>query len=188
MKMIVGLGNIGKEYDRTRHNIGFMTVDALADKHNATFKQDGAHNAFVADIRIAGEKVLLVKPTTYMNDSGRAVCPLMDYYDLDIPDLLVVQDDMDMELGRLRLRQKGSAGGHNGIKSIAQHLDTQTFNRLKFGVGHPAHTQKAVVDFVLGKFGKDEEPEMLGGIDKALDIFEAFASGSDMPTLMNKFN
>lgn len=188
MKMIVGLGNIGKEYDRTRHNIGFMTVDALADKHNATFKQDGAHNAFVADVRIAGEKVLLVKPTTYMNDSGRAVRPLMDYYDLDIPDLLVVQDDMDMELGRLRLRQKGSAGGHNGIKSIAQHLDTQTFNRLKFGVGHPVHTQKAVVDFVLGKFGKDEEPEMLGGIDKALDIFEAFASGSDMPTLMNKFN
>jgi len=188
MKMIVGLGNIGKEYDRTRHNIGFMAVDELAAQHQANFKQDGAHNAFVADVRIGTEKVLLVKPTTYMNDSGRAVRPLMAYYDLDINDLLVVQDDMDMDLGRLRLRTKGSAGGHNGIKSIAQHLDTQTFNRLKFGIGHPTHTQKAVVDFVLGKFTKDEEPAMQQGIDQAVVIFEAFAANSDMPTLMNKFN
>jgi PTH1 family peptidyl-tRNA hydrolase len=188
MKMIVGLGNIGKEYDKTRHNIGFMSVDALADKYGATFKQDGAHNAFVADIRIDGEKVLLVKPTTYMNDSGRAVGPLMDYYDLDIADLLVVQDDMDMDLGRLRLRAKGSAGGHNGIKSIANHLNTQTFNRLKFGIGHPAHVHQAVIDYVLGKFGKDDEPDVLRGIDGAIAIFEAFASGQDMPALMNQFN
>jgi PTH1 family peptidyl-tRNA hydrolase len=188
MKMIVGLGNIGKEYHETRHNIGFMTVDAMADKYGATFKQDGAHSAFVADIRVDGEKVLLVKPTTYMNDSGRAVGPLMSYYDLDVADLLVVQDDMDMDLGRLRLRTKGSAGGHNGIKSIAAHLDTQTFNRLKFGIGHPAHVHKAVVDFVLGKFGKDEQPDVQLGIDKALDIFEAFASGKTMPDLMNQFN
>ena len=188
MKMIVGLGNIGKEYDQTRHNVGFMTVDALADKYQATFKQDGAHHAFVADVRINNEKVLLVKPTTYMNDSGQAVRPLVDYYKLDLADLLVVQDDMDMDLGRLRLRQKGSAGGHNGIKSIANQLVTQKFNRLKFGIGHPAHVHQAVVDYVLGRFGKDEQPDLLAGLDKAVEIFEDFAAGKDMPMLMNQFN
>lgn len=186
--MIVGLGNIGPKYAKTRHNIGFMTVDALAEKYSTQFKQDGPHSAFVAEVHIAGEKVLLVKPTTYMNDSGRAVGPLMTYYHLDLADLLVVQDDMDIELGKLRLRQKGSAGGHNGIKSIIAHLGTDKFNRLKFGIEHPRHEQKAVVDFVLGQFGKDEQPDILAGIDKAVAIFEAFSDGTDMPTLMNKFN
>lgn len=186
-KMIVGLGNIGQEYDQTRHNIGFMTVDALAEKYQATFKQDGSHHAFVATIRIENEKVILVKPTTYMNYSGRAVGPLMTYYKLAIEDLLVIQDDMDMDLGRLRLRTKGSAGGHNGIKSIAAHLNTQQFNRLKFGIGHPAHVHQAVIDFVLGKFTKDEQSDMLAGIDHAIDILESFPV-YDMATLMNKFN
>ena len=188
MKLIVGLGNIGKEYDHTRHNIGFMTVDALAAAKGAEFKLDSKHHAMTATVMLSGEKVMLVKPTTYMNESGQAVGPLMKYYNLDLADLLVVQDDMDMDLGRLRLRAKGSAGGHNGIKSITNHLATQNFSRLKFGIGHPSHQHQAVVDFVLGKFGKDEDVDVLRGIDKALEIFEAFANGDDMPTLMNAFS
>ncbi|MCI1547739.1 MAG: aminoacyl-tRNA hydrolase, partial [Pediococcus acidilactici] len=117
MKMIVGLGNIGKEYDQTRHNTGFMVVDALAKKYGVDhFKIH--HEAMVGEFFSNGEKVLLVKPTTYMNDSGRAVRPLMDHYDLALTDLIVVYDDMDMPVGKIRLRQKGSAGGHNGIKSL----------------------------------------------------------------------
>lgn len=188
MKMIVGLGNIDKKYHETRHNIGFMVVDALAEQYGVSFKQDGPHNAFVADLYLGTEKVLLVKPTTYMNDSGRAVGPLVAYYDLDLADLLIIQDDMDMDLGKLRLRAKGSAGGHNGIKSIAQHLNTQTFNRLKFGIAHPKHEQQAVVNFVLGKFSADEQPVIMQGIDQSIEIIKALAQGDDMPTLMNKFN
>lgn len=188
MKMIVGLGNIGQEYDKTRHNIGFMTVDALAEAQGVNFNLDSKHHALVASTMMDGEKVLLVKPTTYMNESGQAVAPLMDYYKLALEDLLVVQDDMDMDLGRLRLRAKGSAGGHNGIKSIINHLGTQNFGRLKFGIGHPSHQHQAVIDYVLGKFGKDEEIDVLRGIDKAQGIFAAFANGDDMPTMMNAFN
>lgn len=188
MKMIVGLGNIGRDYDQTRHNIGFITLDALAEKEGLTFKQDSDHHAFVADWFNNGEKVLLVKPTTYMNDSGRAVRPLMDYYKIDLEDILIVHDDMDMDLGRLRLRAKGSAGGHNGLKSIANHLNTQKFNRLKFGISHPQHTHQAVIDYVLGKFGKEEAADLMAGIDKALDIFADFAAGDDIQTLMNRYN
>ncbi|WJI91132.1 aminoacyl-tRNA hydrolase [Weissella viridescens] len=188
MKMIVGLGNIGREYDRTRHNVGFIVLDALADKYDLTFKQDSEHHAFVANWFFNGEKVLLVKPTTFMNDSGRAVRPLMDYYKIELEDILIVHDDMDMDLGKIRLRAKGSAGGHNGIKSIANHLNTQNFNRLKFGISHPKHTHQAVIDFVLGKFGEDEQVELAAGVDKSLDIFEDFAAGDDIQTLMNHYN
>lgn len=188
MKMIVGLGNIGAEYAHTRHNIGFMTVDALAASQGANFKVVSKQHAMIAEINLAGEKILLVKPTTYMNESGQAVGPLMDYYNLALDDLLVVQDDMDMDLGRLRLRAKGSAGGHNGIKSIINHLGTQSFARLKFGIGHPSHQHQAVVDYVLGKFSKDEDIDVLRGTDKALEIFTAFADGDDLPTMMNAFN
>ncbi|ARW19091.1 Aminoacyl-tRNA hydrolase [Pediococcus pentosaceus] len=115
MKMIVGLGNIGKEYDKTRHNTGFMVVDELAKKHDINnFKVQS--DALIADFRVNGEKVLLVKPTTYMNDSGRAVRPLMDYYDVDLNDMIVAYDDMDMPVGKIRLRQKGSAGDIMGLK------------------------------------------------------------------------
>lgn len=152
MKMIVGLGNIGKEYDKTRHNTGFMVVDELAKKHDINnFKVQS--DALIADFRVNGEKVLLVKPTTYMNDSGRAVRPLMDYYDVDLNDMIVAYDDMDMPVGKIRLRQKGSAGGHNGIKSIIAHVGTQSFNRVRVGIDHP--TKESVVDYVLGKFRKE---------------------------------
>ena len=169
MKMIVGLGNIGKEYDKTRHNTGFMVIDELAKKHDINnFKVQS--DALIADFRVNGEKVLLVKPTTYMNDSGRAVRPLMDYYDVDLNDMIVAYDDMDMPVGKIRLRQKGSAGGHNGIKSIIAHVGTQSFNRVRIGIDHP--TKESVVDYVLGKFRKEQITDFEIGVQNAVAALE----------------
>ena len=136
MKMIVGLGNIGRQYAQTRHNVGFMIVDELANNLNTTF-QTSKFEAQVATAFQGGEKVLLVKPSTYMNDSGQAVGPLMSYYNVDPTDLLVIHDDLDLPLGKVRLKQKGSAGGHNGIKSIINHVGDQHFKRVKVGIDHP---------------------------------------------------
>ncbi|QIL49913.1 aminoacyl-tRNA hydrolase [Weissella coleopterorum] len=188
MKMIVGLGNIGKEYDQTRHNVGFMTIDAFAQELNINFKQDGPHRAFVAEGWVGTDKVLLVKPTTYMNLSGEAVAPLMKYYHLNLADLLIVQDDMDMELGRLRLRSKGSAGGHNGIKSIINHLGTQDFNRLKFGIAHPKHEKQAVINFVLGKFDKNDAITVDQSIQVAKKMMQDFVQGKPVDQIMNQYN
>lgn len=149
MKLIVGLGNIGKEYDETRHNAGFMTIDHFAEKHGFEFNKQ-KFDALIADGGVNGEKVILAKPTTYMNESGRSVRQIVDFYKLDPEDVLVVHDDMDLPTGRLRLRQKGSAGGHNGIKSIIAHLGTEKFKRLRIGIDHPE--KQKVVDWVLTRF------------------------------------
>ena len=185
MKMIVGLGNIGKEYDKTRHNTGFMVVDELAKKHDINnFKVQS--DALIADFRVNGEKVLLVKPTTYMNDSGRAVRPLMDYYDVDLNDMIVAYDDMDMPVGKIRLRQKGSAGGHNGIKSIIAHVGTQSFNRVRVGIDHP--TKESVVDYVLGKFRKEQITDFESGVQNAVAALEDWTTIENFSQLMNKYN
>ena len=183
--MIVGLGNIGKEYDKTRHNTGFMVVDELAKKHDINnFKVQS--DALIADFRVNGEKVLLVKPTTYMNDSGRAVRPLMDYYDVDLNDMIVAYDDMDMPVGKIRLRQKGSAGGHNGIKSIIAHVGTQSFNRVRVGIDHP--TKESVVDYVLGKFRKEQITDFESGVQNAVAALEDWTTIENFSQLMNKYN
>ena len=185
MKMIVGLGNIGKEYDQTRHNTGFMVVDALAKKYGVDhFKIH--HEAMVGEFFLNGEKVLLVKPTTYMNDSGRAVRPLMDYYDLALTDLIVVYDDMDMPVGKIRLRQKGSAGGHNGIKSLIAHLGTEKFRRLRAGIEHPAHQK--VVDYVLGRFTKEQKADFEIGVQNAIAALDDWLAGAEFSQLMNQYN
>jgi PTH1 family peptidyl-tRNA hydrolase len=187
MKMIVGLGNIGPKYANTRHNVGFMVVDALAKELGVTLKK-AKQEATIAQATIGTEKVLLVEPTTFMNDSGRAVRPLMDYYDIDINDILVVHDDMDRAMGALRLRAKGSAGGHNGLKSIIAHTGEEKFKRLKFGIDHPQHNQKAVVDYVLGKFDKAQQPALQDGIILAMQMIEDWVINDDFNSTMNKFN
>lgn len=187
MKMIVGLGNIGAEYVATRHNVGFMVIDALAAELNVNLKKV-KQEAFIAQVQLAGEKVLLVQPTTYMNDSGRAVAALMNYYNIDIEDILIIFDDMDRKMGSLRLRQKGSAGGHNGIKSIIAHTGTQEFKRLKFGIDHPEHTKDAVVNYVLGKFSKDQQAPLQDGIIDAIRIIEDWVDKDDFQATMNRFN
>ncbi|HIW71627.1 MAG TPA: aminoacyl-tRNA hydrolase [Candidatus Levilactobacillus faecigallinarum] len=185
MKMIVGLGNIGPQYDGTRHNTGFMVVDAFAQAHQLrldTRKFDARYGTGIVN----GEKVLVVKPLTFMNESGRAVHPLMDYFKIDLADIIVVHDDMDLPLGRIRLRNHGSAGGHNGIKSIIAHTGSQDFARIRVGIAHPQ--QHTVVDYVLGKFTKDQQPLFNQASDHAVAALDDWIAGTEFPQLMNQYN
>lgn len=186
MKMIVGLGNIGTRYDETRHNTGFMVVDQLArDYHLGAFTHLKQEAVAVSGV-INGEKVMLVKPTTFMNDSGRAVGPLVDYYDIDLDDLVIVNDDLDMPVGKVRLKTHGASGGHNGLKSIISALGTKNFNRVKVGIDHPQH--ETVVSHVLGKFSKEERPKFDQAVEQAEHALEDWINGEDFAKLMNAYN
>ena len=186
MKMIVGLGNIGTRYDETRHNTGFMVVDQLArDYHLGAFTHLKQEAVAVSGV-INGEKVMLVKPTTFMNDSGRAVGPLVDYYDIDLDDLVIVNDDLDMPVGKVRLKTHGASGGHNGLKSIISELGTKNFNRVKVGIDHPQHG--TVVSHVLGKFSKEERPKFDQAVEQAEHALEDWINGEDFAKLMNAYN
>lgn len=180
MKLVAGLGNPGKEYDKTRHNIGFMVLnnylgeDGWSKKFNALYKIEN----------INGEKILFVKPETYMNNSGQAINEFVNYYDVKLDDILIIQDDLDEEIGKYKLKVHSSSGGHNGIKSIINYLHSQDFPRLKVGIGSVKKDQ--VIDYVLGKFSKSEleilEKEFLvfrdiidcfikNGIDKTMNLY-----------------
>ena len=186
MKMIVGLGNIGTRYDETRHNTGFMVVDQLArDYHLGAFTHLKQEAVAVSGI-INGETVMLVKPTTFMNDSGRAVGPLVDYYDIDLDNLVIVNDDLDMPVGKVRLKTHGASGGHNGLKSIISALGTKNFNRVKVGIDHPQHG--TVVSHVLGKFSKEERPKFDQAVEQAEHALEDWINGEDFAKLMNAYN
>lgn len=185
MKLIVGLGNIGKEYEGTRHNIGFMVADELAKRWGiTTWKNE--RNAMCAEHRIP-EKVLLIKPTTYMNLSGEAVGAFANFYNIAPEDIAVIQDDLDLPCGKLRIRRKGSAGGHNGIKSIQQHLGTGDFPRFKIGIGHPVRNASAVIGHVLHRFGKDEQPLIAEAVKQMADAVELWLKG-DMDAVMQAYN
>lgn len=186
MKMIVGLGNIGTRYDETRHNTGFMVVDQLArDYHLGAFTHLKQEAVAVSGV-INGKKVMLIKPTTFMNDSGRAVGPLMDYYGLELADLVVINDDLDMPVGKIRLKTHGASGGHNGLKSIISALGTDKFNRVKVGIDHPQHG--TVVSHVLGKFTSDERPVFDQSVEQAEHAVEDWINGDQFQQLMNKYN
>ena len=172
MKCIVGLGNIGKRFELTRHNIGL-------DKQ----KFKGAYTIE----RLNGEKVLFIEPMTMMNLSGQAVAPLMDYYNVDVEDLIVLYDDLDLEQGQVRLRQKGSAGGHNGMKSIIKMLGTDQFKRIRIGVGRPTNGM-SVPDYVLQKFSKEEMIIMEKVIEHSARAVESFIESSRFDHVMNEFN
>ncbi len=185
MKLIVGLGNIGKEYAGTRHNIGFMVADKLAERWGITsWKEE--RSAMCAEYRTP-EKVFLIKPTTYMNLSGEAVGAFANFYNIDPEDIAVIQDDLDLPCGQLRVRRKGSAGGHNGIKSIQQHLGTGDFARFKIGIGHPVRNASAVIGHVLHRFGKDEQPLIDEAVNKMADAIELWLKG-DMEAVMQEDN
>lgn len=185
MKMIVGLGNIGQQYAGTRHNVGFMVIDELAARNSVAINHV-QKDALIATTRIGGKRVLLVKPTTYMNESGRAVRQLMDYYKVARDELMIIQDDMDMELGRLRFRAKGSAGGHNGIKSIIAHVGGQDFKRLKLGIGHP--TKMTVVDWVLSRFSAPERITFDETVTRAVAGLQEWLLTGDFNQVMNQYN
>lgn len=170
--LIVGLGNPGKEYDSTRHNVGFRVADELARRYGLTFGKK-ERKAVVATGVIHGKKVILAKPQTYMNLSGEAVRSLVDFYKVDLPNILIICDDLDIPLGTVRLRKSGSAGGQNGIKSVIQHLGTQEFSRLRFGIGRPPGKMQAK-DYVLSGFQGDDAILATQVVDRAADAVETW--------------
>ncbi len=185
MKLIVGLGNPGREYELTRHNIGFMVGDELAKRWNISLNEQKFKGVFGAGF-VNGEKVILLKPLTYMNLSGESIRPLMDYYKIDVEDFVVMYDDLDIPVGKLRLRMKGSAGGHNGVKSTISHLGTQEFQRIRMGIDRPKNGMK-VVDYVLGRFTSEEIPDVNHSIEKAADACEEWLNKPFLQ-IMNTFN
>lgn len=185
MKLIIGLGNPGKAYEQTRHNIGFKVIDYLAMKWNAPLTQSKFKGMYSVIHRPEG-KVMLLKPLTFMNLSGESVNALMDYYNIAIEDIVVIYDDLDLPTGQLRLRQKGSAGGHNGIKSLIQHLGSQQFNRMRIGISRPPTGMK-VPDYVLSRFSDAEIPEMAQAVEKSADACELWLSKPYIE-VMNQFN
>lgn len=186
MFIIAGLGNPKKEYDNTRHNIGFAFIDALADKYNISV-MDVKNKALTGKGIINGQKVLLVKPLTYMNLSGESIRPLVDYFKVDPEtELIVASDDISLPPGQIRVRKKGSAGGHNGLKNIIQHLGSEEFQRIRIGVGEKPKGYD-LADYVLGHFSKDEKPFMKEGTDKAIEAAIMMLEG-EIDQAMNEFN
>ena len=186
MKVIVGLGNPTDQYKGTRHNVGFMAIDRIAEANHININQH-KFKAMVGSGFIGGSKVLLVKPLTYMNLSGESLRPIMDFYKVDLSDILVIYDDISLEPGMLRLRIKGSAGGHNGMKSIIKHLGGDTFPRIRVGIGGEKHPGQDLADYVLGHF-KDDEKELLSdALDKAEKAAELFVQ-DEFAEAMNKYS
>lgn len=182
MKLIVGLGNIGDKYCFTRHNVGFMVIDKWALTNDLTFKEEKKLKCYMTKFRFAGEDVILAKPTTFMNLSGESVISLLNYYKIDIKDLLIIYDDLSIDLGRLRFRANGSDGGHNGIKSIIKHINTKDFARLKVGIGPqppiPAENyvlqnfdNKELLKEVLAKAVESVEYYLANGMEKSQNLF-----------------
>ncbi|MCI9477008.1 aminoacyl-tRNA hydrolase [Anaerovoracaceae bacterium 41-7] len=184
MYVIAGLGNPGKKYENTRHNMGFITVDQLAIKHD--IKVDKLKfKALVGEGRIAGQKVLLVKPQTYMNLSGESIRQVMHFYKLDPEKLIVIYDDIDIELGALRIRKFGSAGTHNGMKSVVYQLQSDRFPRIRIGIG--SQKKGDLVDFVIGGFSKEEVPVLEETVTKAVSAIECILE-EDVDIAMNRYN
>lgn len=186
--MIVGLGNPGEKYQDTKHNIGFMVVDEIARAQGLSFKRDKTFQADVAFYFKDGEKIYLVKPITFMNASGKAVGGLLTYFNISNENLLVIYDDLDSDIGRLRLRQKGSAGGHNGIKDIIATIGTNVFDRIKIGIGRPEHSKEKVVNYVLSGFSKKDQEFVREAVIKAAMAAEDYIGETDFINLMNKYN
>lgn len=187
VKMIVGLGNPGSKYNDTKHNIGFMAVDRIVKKFDVNFTEDKNFKAEIGSDFINGEKIYFIKPTTFMNNSGIAVKALLTYYNISIKDMIIIYDDLDMEVGKIRFRQKGSAGGHNGIKSIIAHLGTQEFDRIKVGIGRP-NGRMTVINHVLGKFDKNDEIMISNTLDKVDNAVNYYLQTNDFQKTMQKYN
>ena len=185
MYIIAGLGNPTREYEKTRHNVGFDTIDVLADRLNTSVDEKKFKGLYGRGI-IAGEKVILLKPQTFMNLSGESVRAAADFYKVDPEDILVIYDDISLEPGQLRLRGKGSAGGHNGIKNIIAHLGTQEFPRIKVGVGDKPKGMD-LADYVLGHFSKEDQAKMDEAFKDAADAAEMILD-KGMDAAMNHYN
>ncbi|MBQ4542194.1 MAG: aminoacyl-tRNA hydrolase [Clostridia bacterium] len=184
MKLIVGLGNIGKEYADTNHNVGFMVIDKLSEMLGENIKKTGC-DADYAEFNKNGEKIILAKPRTYMNESGRSVKSFMKKYGFEISDVLVINDDIDLEPGFVRIRKSGSAGTHNGLKSIIRETGSGDFNRVRVGIGSKQEHQD-LANFVLSKMRMTENQKL--GLEKAANAVYDYVLGSSVDEIMSKYN
>lgn len=184
MKLIVGLGNPGKEYDKTRHNIGFMCIDKVAEYFNVEFDSTKFNGSYT-QLTYKGEKIILLKPGKYMNLSGEVIRDFVNFFKINIENVLIICDDLDTPVGTYRLRYKGSSGGHNGLKNIELHLKTKEYKRIKIGISN--NKLMDTKDYVLGKFSKDELNLLNPIIDKMPNIIEDYLALS-FDHLMNKYN
>lgn len=185
MYLIVGLGNPENEYANTRHNMGFDTINEIAKKYNINVTKSKFKGLYETGI-IEGQKVILLKPQTYMNLSGDSIIEAMDYYNIDIDDLIIIYDDMDTEKGKIRLRKKGGPGSHNGMKSVVNNLQTDEFTRIRIGIGQPEF-KNDMINYVIGKVSVEEQKELHEGVIKAVNaVEEIIKNGIDIA--MNKFN
>lgn len=184
MKLIVGLGNIGKEYADTNHNVGFMVIDRLSEMLGENIKKTGC-DADYAEFNKNGEKIILAKPRTYMNESGRSVKSFMKKYGFEIGDVLVINDDIDLEPGFVRIRKSGSAGTHNGLKSIIRETGSGDFNRVRVGIGSKQEHQD-LANFVLSKMRMTENQKL--GLEKAANAVYDYVLGSSVDEIMSKYN
>ncbi len=185
--LVVGLGNPGPEYAKTRHNVGAEVVEILARRHGGSLKRSRAERALVGDVRIAGKRVTLAVPLTYMNESGMAVGPLVRYAAVTPEHLIVVHDELDLEPAALRVKNGGGLAGHNGLRSIVAHLKTQDFTRVRIGVGKPPGGASRGVDHVLKRFGKAEREHIDVTLELAADAIESIIDVGVDPT-MNRYN
>jgi PTH1 family peptidyl-tRNA hydrolase len=184
--LIVGLGNPGPEYARTRHNVGVWFAESVAHKYQSTFKLDSKLKGQVAKIQVASTTCHLLLPTTFMNESGYAVQRVAQFYRIPCESILVVHDDLDLPIGTIRLKQGGGDGGHNGLRSLVQHLGSKDFLRLRVGIGHPGHRDR-VLQYVLGRPKEDEEIEIRHGLERALNELTAITQG-DFQKAMQKLH
>ena len=184
MKLIVGLGNPGKEYENTRHNIGFMVLDDYANKKNLTFTKSKDGGLYIKTC-IENEEVILLKPQKYINLSGEVVIKFVKYYKINIDDILIINDDLDIELGKYKLKYKGSSGGHNGLKNIELHLGTQQYKRLKIGISN--NKLLDTKDYVLGKFSNDDKKALNRVIDESILILDDYLK-FPFQDVMSKYN
>ena len=185
MKLIVGLGNPGEKYAATRHNVGFWVIDRLAERWQIPVNQS-KWKGLTGSGRVMGERVVLLKPMTYMNLSGESVRPACDWLKCDIEDVAVICDDLDLPPGQLRLRKKGSSGGHRGLESLIEHLGTNEFKRVRIGIGHPAD-RMPVVDYVISPFTREERPLIEEAVERAAEAIHQWVV-STFDEAMNRFN
>jgi PTH1 family peptidyl-tRNA hydrolase len=183
MKLIVGLGNPGKKYSETRHNLGFKVINQLARRHPVE-REESRYDALIGHCRIGSQKVLLMKPLTYMNLSGKAVQPMIRFYKIALEDLLVIYDDMDLPVADLRIRATGGSGGHKGVASIAQMLGSQDFARIRIGIGRPPH---GAIDWVLSAPLGEDRAELDSAVERAADAAQSWVVEGLVKT-MNQFN
>ncbi|AUD64177.1 aminoacyl-tRNA hydrolase [Tenericutes bacterium MZ-XQ] len=186
MKLIVGLGNPGSKYHNTRHNVGYMILDEFAKKHHLSFKLDTKFNGEITTLNKGSEKIIYLKPTTYMNLSGEAIIKVMKYYDIDLDDVLVFVDDINLDVGRLRLRALGGHGGHNGLRNIIGLCHSDEFKRVRVGVG--LNSKLPLDHYVLSQFSKEDMITISIAIDKSIQIIEQFIDGVSFIDIMTTFN